>query len=171
LVGRVLALGVSIGPAMRQVDCYFNHPERDFAKTDEALRIRTVDENSVITYKGPKIDSTMKIRPEIELPLAAGAQSAADFADLLDRLGFRRVAEVCKSRRQACLRRKNHDIVVALDEVEQVGSFCELEIIVAEDDVEASKGAILSLAEELNLDAPVRRSYLSLYLKAIEARR
>ena len=54
-----------------QEDIYFNSPIVDFAKTDEALRIRTTkqgDEKHIfITYKGAKIDSESKTREEIEL--------------------------------------------------------------------------------------------------------
>ena len=51
-----------------QSDLYFNHPARDFAKTDEALRLRSVGDEHFITYKGPKLDATTKTRQEIELP-------------------------------------------------------------------------------------------------------
>ena len=54
-----------------QEDIYFNSPIVDFAKSDEALRIRTTKENNntniFITYKGPKIDSESKTREEIEI--------------------------------------------------------------------------------------------------------
>ena len=44
-----------------QEDIYFNSPIVDFAKTDEALRIRTTKQGNekhiFITYKGGKIDS------------------------------------------------------------------------------------------------------------------
>ena len=53
-----------------QEDIYFNSPIVDFAKTDEALRIRTTKQNNekhiFITYKGAKIDSKSKTREEIE---------------------------------------------------------------------------------------------------------
>ncbi len=56
----------------RQEDRYFNHPGRDFAATDEALRIRSVGNDNFVTYKGPKLSGPTKSRREIELPLAAG---------------------------------------------------------------------------------------------------
>src|SRR5438270_12803454 len=34
-------------------DHYFNAPDRDFARTDEALRLRCVGLANVVTYKGP----------------------------------------------------------------------------------------------------------------------
>src|SRR5205085_2625708 len=39
---KLRQLGAVDGPTVVQVDCYFRHPSRDFAQTDEALRIRTV---------------------------------------------------------------------------------------------------------------------------------
>ena len=43
-----------------QEDTYFNAPHRDFAQTDEALRIRKIKNNNseeiYITYKGAKMD-------------------------------------------------------------------------------------------------------------------
>jgi len=43
-----------------QSDTYFAAPYRDFAKTDEALRIRSLDGKAVLTYKGPKLDKVSK---------------------------------------------------------------------------------------------------------------
>ena len=51
---------------------------RDFARTDEALRLRHVGEFNYITYKGPKLDATTKTRREIEIGLADGHQAATD---------------------------------------------------------------------------------------------
>lgn len=52
-----------------QEDIYFNSPIKDFAKTDEALRIRKVTiKDSIetfITYKGPKL--MIKVKPEKKL--------------------------------------------------------------------------------------------------------
>ena len=56
---------------------------RDFAATDEALRIRRVGDANFVTYKGPKLDQSTKTRREIEVPLADGEQPAADFGNLL----------------------------------------------------------------------------------------
>ena len=59
-------------------DTYFNHPNRNFAATDEALRIRVADKQSFLTYKGQKIDAKSKTREEIEVVV-----SDADSANLL----------------------------------------------------------------------------------------
>lgn len=38
---RLAELGAQAGGTVEQVDRYFNHPVRDFAQTDEALRLRS----------------------------------------------------------------------------------------------------------------------------------
>ena len=94
----VQSLGGEWGQPMFQVDRYFNHPSRDFSRTDEAFRIRSVSDRNYVTYKGPKIDTTTKTRQEIELPLASGAAAADAFRHMLEALGFHFVAAVHKQR-------------------------------------------------------------------------
>ena len=99
-VGAALtALGAEIAPPRLERDVYYTHPGRDFAHTDEALRIRRVGHDCWLTYKGPKIDATTKTRRELELPLEAGR--ADEWAELLEALGFRPLAEVRKQRARA----------------------------------------------------------------------
>ena len=63
-------LGAEFLAPVIQTDNYYAHPARDFAATDEALRIRRVGTASYLTYKGPKIDQMTKTREETEIPLA-----------------------------------------------------------------------------------------------------
>lgn len=56
-------------PPVIETDLFFQHPVRDFAKTDECLRIRSRQGELMITYKGAKVDLLTKTREEIELPL------------------------------------------------------------------------------------------------------
>ncbi len=114
---------------IRQVDVYYAHPARDFARTDEALRIRRVGDDNYITYKGAKLDSQTKTRREIEVPLASGAAAAADTAALLEALGFSRVAGVSKRRSHSTLRWQDHTVAMAIDQVDDLGDFVELEIM------------------------------------------
>ena len=81
---RLISLGGEMAAAIEQIDGYYRHPARDFAKTDEALRIRRLGERNFVTYKGPKIDATTKTRREIELPLPSGITGAAQFAELVE---------------------------------------------------------------------------------------
>ncbi len=159
-------LDAVLGKPVTQIDSYFNHPARDFAQTDEALRIRTIGERNFITFKGPKIDSTTKTRREIELPLDSGKEAAKSFAELLVALGFQPVAEVKKQRRSGVMRVDNRDVELAYDEVDEVGTFVELECQTEEADVNAAKEAIAQLAADLGLKQNERRSYLELLLAA-----
>ncbi len=162
---RLVELGATIAPPLDQADTYFAHPVRDFAQTDEALRLRRVGERNCITYKGPKIDAETKTRRELELPLADGEAACEQYAELLLVLGFRRVATVRKRRELASLYWQGHEIEAALDTVEHVGLFVELETSANEAGLPAAKEASGSLANELGLLEGERRSYLELLLR------
>jgi adenylate cyclase class 2 len=88
-------------------------------KTDEALRIREAGDEYTLTYKGPKLDKLTKTREEIEIKL----DDPAPMAGVLKMLGFMEVAPVVKTRSHYTL----GDYQVALDEVEGLGHFIEIE--------------------------------------------
>ncbi len=161
---RLAELGVAVARWQLEVDLYFAHPAKDFARTDEALRIRRIGEANYVTYKGPKIDRTTKTREEIELSLPGGPQGCADGRRLLEALGFRPVAEVRKRRRKAKIACQGRTVEASLDEVDSLGTFVELELIASADDVESAKETILQLASSLGLAGSERRSYLELLL-------
>ena len=129
---RLTDLAAPISPAHGEIDLYFAHPARDFAQTDEALRLRRKGDANCITYKGPKIDATTKTRREIELPLAPGPDSLASWTALLQAVGFRPVGEVRKSRREALIPWQGRQVNASLDEVAGVGTFVEFELVVEE---------------------------------------
>jgi adenylate cyclase, class 2 len=164
------------GPA-EQVDRYFNHPCRDFAVTDEALRLRRTDAALAITWKGPRLDATAKTRREIELPLAEAAVPAAALAEggvaatldrwteLLEALGFRQVRQVAKQRRLATVAWHGAAIDVALDRVTGLGTFVELELQADAAGIADAATRIESLARELGCTAAERRSYLEMLIQ------
>jgi len=94
---RLAAADVRAAGTHDQTDTYFAHPGRDFRATDEALRLRSDNGALRITYKGPKLDPPRKTREEIEFALGADHATAST---LLERLGFRPVAEVRKRRHE-----------------------------------------------------------------------
>lgn len=159
---RLAKAGAREAAARRDADHYFNAPDRDFARTDEALRLRRIGPANCVTYKGPKRDAQTKTRTEIEVPLADGEQAAADFSRLLTHLGYRPVAVVRKRRRLFHLERSGFALEVCLDDVDGLGRFAELEIRANEDQLEAARAALLATAGELGLTAGERRSYLEL---------
>jgi adenylate cyclase class 2 len=161
---RLRAWGATEVESRRDEDHYFNAPDRDFARTDEALRVRSVGAKNFITYKGPRRDAATKTREELELPLADGPDAAADFHRLLTHLGYRPSGVVRKARRVFELQRNGFPLHASLDEVDGLGRFAELEIIAEEGQYEAAKAALLATAAELGLTAHERRSYLELLL-------
>jgi adenylate cyclase, class 2 len=75
------------------------------------------------------------------------------------------VAEVHKRRRALALRWQGHDVEVALDQVERLGTFVELEIVSDQVGLDAARACLASLAAELQLISSERRSYLELLLE------
>jgi adenylate cyclase class 2 len=162
---KLTALGARTLGVRRQIDRYFNHPARNFAETDEALRIRSDGDRNWITYKGPKVDSVSKTRNEIELPIGPGAETLAKMAELLESLGFREVGTVDKTREIFEMSESQTKIEAALDEVAGLGSFVELEASADEASLDAVRRTVAGFAEKLSLTAPERRSYLELILE------
>ncbi|MFM9060029.1 MAG: class IV adenylate cyclase [Planctomycetaceae bacterium] len=168
---RLAGLGGTLSAVVDQVDRYFAHPARDFAATDEALRLRRVGDDVVVTWKGPRIDATTKTRREIELPVAPagppdGTATIARWTDLLEALGFRRVREVAKRRRTATMHRDGATIEAVLDDVAGLGWFLELEEQATADRIDQARTRLGTLARELGCVSPERRSYLELLLAA-----
>ena len=156
--------GVTWGEVQQHADTYFAHPGRDFAQTDEALRLRQIGPQNFVTYKGPKIDRTTKTRREIELPLAEGAETAQSMSELLTALGFRAVTVVRKERRTGLLLWQGFEVELAWDQAGPLGEFIELEIAADEAQLDAARNAILALASDLQLGSTERRSYLEMLL-------
>jgi len=154
---RIKEMGAELAWEGEQQDTYFNHPKRDFAKTDEALRIRKEKNRNSLTYKGPKIDEHSKTREEIQFlienPDAAG--------DMLVKLDFTPVGTVNKLR-------KNYqfdDLKISLDSVEGLGDFVEIEALdagISEQDVTEVRDKIIALMDDLGLKKRERTSYLEL---------
>ncbi|MCX6669320.1 MAG: class IV adenylate cyclase [Methanothrix sp.] len=150
---KILALGaVPIG-AENHRDLYFNSPFRDFRKSDEALRIRIKEEGARLTYKGPRLDAKTKSRLERTVQI----DDPLEMELILTTLGFVLSAEVRKRR----IKYSFGDVTLALDEVEGLGSFLEVEAR-GEADWEEQKEKVLSILRDLGLEESIRSSYLEL---------
>lgn len=147
-----------------QADTYYDAPHRDFAETDEALRLRREsaedDQTVLVTYKGPLVDDSSKTREEHE----TGVDSPFAVEGILDGLGFEPAETVEKVRE----RFKLDGYTVTLDDVTGLGEFVEVEVEVPEDDVEDAREGAREVLESLGLDpdAGIRTSYLGLLLEA-----
>lgn len=159
---RVATLRERLGPPARveeHADLYLAHPARDFAQTDEALRLSRRGGRADITYKGPKLDARTKARREVVVPVEDAAAARA----MLEALGFRVVREVRKTRSL----HHHGGFEVALDEVPGLGTYVELERQLPEgaDRAGAERDA-LALLESWGIRDTERRSYLELLLNA-----
>lgn len=152
--GLLLESGAILLNEHVQVDEYFNHPCRDFAETDEALRLRH-DSAGKITYKGPKIDRFTKTREEIEMEI----DDLDKMSSILLRLGFRSVAKVKKMRKEYAL----DGVTVSLDTVDGLGDFVELEVM--GEDADDGRSKVEEMRDRLGLVGSERRSYLEMLIE------
>ncbi len=148
-------LGAAPSVKVIQRDVYFNHPQRDFEETDEALRIRYEDGRTFMTYKGPKVDKKTKTREEIEFSIDDGRKAES----MLEKLGFRRSVEVSKRRETYIL----EGIRICLDDVEKLGFFVEIET--EGYDTEENRKKLFEIGDRLGLKNYIRKSYLEMILK------
>src|SRR6476469_10282691 len=96
---RLARAGAPVAAVLDEEDDYFNAPDRDFARTDEALRLRRIGAANFLTYKGPRKDGASKTRTEVEVPCPPGDAAAEAFLKLFGSLGYRPTAVVKKRRR------------------------------------------------------------------------
>jgi adenylate cyclase class 2 len=150
---RIAALGATLLVVENHHDLYFNSPQRDFRCSDEALRIRIKEEGARLTYKGPKLDQTTKSRLERTVKIDDPKQ----MEQILSSLGFALSAQVRKKRAKYSY----EGVVLALDEVEGLGSFVEVEAA-GEGDYEEQRRKVLSIMSKLGLHESIRSSYLEL---------
>jgi adenylate cyclase class 2 len=150
-----------------QLDLYLQHPARDFSISGEAFRLRRINGNAVITYKGPRQEGPIKVRTEIELPLAEDTDG--DWLEILERLGFRRVHTIRKHRSLYLWPKAAQPLSVMLDEVDGLGFFVELEVIVDHpNQLAQAQASIQNVALELGLEVIETRSYLRQMLESKE---
>jgi adenylate cyclase class 2 len=139
-----------------QTDTYYRHPVRDFAATDEALRVRRTEAGWELTYKGPKRGGDVKARTEHNVA------AAHDPDPVLQALGFRVFATVAKTREVWML----DGVSVAIDDVEGLGAFVEVEVV--GEDQAAATARVEETVARLGLEGATRfqASYLEMALAA-----
>jgi adenylate cyclase class 2 len=169
LLHKLAVMGFEPRGIEQHCDFYFRHPCRDFRVTDEAFRLRQIDSRAYVTYKGPRQAAKVKTRPEIELGLVADELEA--WKEMLERLGFVGLPVVRKRRqifRPALTDATHAGFTVTLDEVEQLGRFAEIELIVEQQQrLEQARTRVERLSAKLGLEHEQPRSYLSQLLEKI----
>lgn len=157
---RLSEIGARQRKTEHQEDIYFNAPHRDFARTDEALRIRKIPKKEgheiILTYKGAKMDDKSKTRKEIEVIV----ENVENTASILENLGFNPVKTIRKDRIIYLLDK----FIISLDKVYEVGNFVEIEKDLQEgEDFQDSLDEIFKIYEKLGItDGFERRSYLEI---------
>lgn len=137
-------------------DIYYSHPGRDFAKTDESLRLRKMEGPSELTYKGPRLKTgNARAREEITLKL----EDSLSAQRIVERLGFAEKI-VIKKKRSSYLIDK---LRVEVDDVDGLGEYVELELITEEP---RRAESLIELARtELGLERLEKRTYLEMLLE------
>ncbi|RLE59764.1 MAG: class IV adenylate cyclase [Thermoprotei archaeon] len=151
---KLKSMGARLIAVVEQEDVYFQHPCKNFAETDETLRLRKYGKNIVLTYKGPKEGGWAKTRREVEVKIDDYEKAY----ELITSLGFTPVAKIRKKREFYELM----GVEVSLDTVEELGNFVEIE------DKGGGLDTIRKLVDELGLkEGPIYKSYLELYLEKV----
>lgn len=155
IIDSIIKLGGKKISDLNEIDTYFNHPERDFAKTDEAFRLRKQNDKNKITYKGPKLSKKAKTRFESETSF----EDYESMKVILEKLSFRETGVVEKNRTIY----QYNGIDICIDRVKNVGDFVELEKM--GEDKESIEKELFELASQLNLSKFETKSYLELLLE------
>lgn len=138
------------------MDEYFSHPCRDFKQTDEALRIRVMNNSIELTYKSSRTTNIPKVREELTVEV----NNYEVLKTILLKLGFKPIAKITKHRKAFAL---NGDVKIFIDNVDKLGYFVEVET--------ESTEKMLNLINTLK-EAGVKwkleyKTYLELYLETV----
>jgi adenylate cyclase class 2 len=155
---RLRQEGATPDRTVEQADIYYNSPCRDFAKTDEALRLRNEGGQVFLTYKGKKLDAMSKTRKEVEVEVA----DFAKMEDILLSLGYKVTLKVRKTREVYHM----GGAVVCLDRVDGLGDFVELETLaVDESAIPGRRDWLVGELRRLGVNGDlIRESYLEMLL-------
>jgi adenylate cyclase class 2 len=150
---KIIDMGGELIGVENHLDLYFNSPFCDFARTDEALRIRIKEEGARLTYKGPKLDSETKSRRELKVRV----DDPEALELILESVGFSRSAVVKKRRTKYAL----GEATLCIDDVVGLGTFIEVELS-GDEDWQDQKRTALEILARLGLAESLRKSYLEL---------
>ena len=153
---RLSKIGAAKSKNEFQEDIYFASPIVDFAQTDEALRIRTTNNDILINYKGTKHTTEAKTRKEVEMSI----ESAKKAKDIFEEIGFKEARTVRKNRQYYTY----ENFEISLDDVEGLNPYMEIEIAMDDKkDYSVAQDKIFQLFERLGItDGFERTSYMEL---------
>lgn len=120
---RLSAVGAEFLEEQHHKDDYFDSTNAAFKQSDKCLRLRRQlsagGEKLFLCYKGPREESQLKKREELELVL----EDIETAEQILLALGYHKALTIEKRRRVWRL----NNCVVGLDELPELGNFVEIE--------------------------------------------
>lgn len=148
IVNYLESIDCRISNPITQSDSIFveNLENVDSVEGSVWLRIRKTDNTIELNYKK---QSAKKMESE-EIEFEVSDHDKAN--DFLSALGFKKWVEVNKRRRYT----KYKDCNICIDQVERLGDFIELELLVDEKNDVNYEEALLNIAKELNIDTNSR---------------
>lgn len=162
--GRLQKIGFYKSQKIREEDHYYDNAASQIKNKGEALRVRHITDlesgksESVITFKGKKMDTVSKSRKELETGVSDGKLAEQIF----EAIGFCKVTpSVIKVRQELVL----EDMTACIDKIDALGAFLELEIVIGrEEEKESALSKIADVLEKLgySLSDSIRNSYLAL---------
>lgn len=172
---ELVKMGFCYLETIEQEDRYYDSEDCLIRSSGQALRLRKVaklscddrisSENTVITFKGKKLDLVSMTRKELETDVA-------DFSimdQILNELGFFAVQPIVKKMRKEFELSEVYEMHACLDQVEGLGAYLELEIMTEEDKREDALFCIEKILKHLGFSVKdtTTNSYLSL-LQGVE---
>lgn len=164
IIEKLAAVGFVRAGFVCEEDCYFDNGCRQIRNNGEALRIRKITDlltdrsESVVTFKGKKMDRVSMSRKELETEV----DDAETCMQILESLGFKKIPpEVVKYRQEF----KCSQVTACVDRVQDLGDFLELEMVIPET---GSKDSALQQIEKIlkelgySIKDTTRNSYLSM---------
>ena len=169
--------GAQYGFTMKNIDIYYNQPQilGDFAKSDEALRLRItqilktdteeiIEETSDLTYKGPKMDPKIKTRIEHVCKL----EDPNTMDKIVLALGYRKVITIEKLRQEYTFEFQGKSLEILIDQVEGLdGYYLEAELMAEEEsEIPQINTILMNFLKLIQYDesALITDSYLELVL-------
>lgn len=167
IIKRLEQCGFCLAGTCREEDVYYNSVHYDLRGQDKALRIRRITDldtgktQAEFNCKGPKLDQVSVSRTELEMRL----ETPEILERILEELGFLPVPCAVRKIRFTYTRGR---ITAAVDQVEGLGDYLELEIIGQGEDQRSACLKEIELAmKELGYEQKdtIRTSYLSMLQK------
>jgi len=121
IIKKIKELGFEELGENEQEDIYFDSIDNKLLKEGKALRIRKEGNRFYLTFKSKALSRKPKIRKEINIEL--NETQVIKLKEILKSLGYNEVLKIIKKRREF----KRKDFRIAIDKVEGLGVFLEIE--------------------------------------------